>query len=203
MWRNYRRKLWGEIITGNYEEKLSRKIMRRNYHRKLWGEIITENYEEKLSQEIMRRNYHRNLSASIYHHAKNVGIIGILAYPKIKSKRRIQWCRHLTYRWIDNLNIKGVIVLDRYRIQWCRLLTYRWIDNLNIKGVIVLDRYRIQWCRRLTELELCLVSPMGLVTVQVIMIATWRSEDLKILNVRYCLCNFNSSYKFTNIYQFS
>ena len=26
--------------------------MRRNYHRKLLGEIITGNYEEKLSQEI-------------------------------------------------------------------------------------------------------------------------------------------------------
>ena len=26
--------------------------MRRNYHRKLWGEIITGNYEEKLSKEI-------------------------------------------------------------------------------------------------------------------------------------------------------
>ena len=62
--------------------------MRRNYHRKLWGEIITGNYEEKLSQEIMRRNYHRKLSASIYHHAKNVRIIGILPYPKIKSKRK-------------------------------------------------------------------------------------------------------------------
>ena len=37
----------------------------------------------------MRRNYHWKLSASIYHHAKNVGIIGILAYPKIKSKRKI------------------------------------------------------------------------------------------------------------------
>ena len=36
----------------------------------------------------MRRNYHRKLSASIYHHAKNVRIIGILAYPKIKSKRK-------------------------------------------------------------------------------------------------------------------
>ena len=35
----------------------------------------------------MRRNYHWKLSASIYHHAKNVGIIGILPYPKIKSKR--------------------------------------------------------------------------------------------------------------------
>ena len=31
----------------------------------------------------MSRNYYRNLSASIYHHAKNMGIIGILAYPKI------------------------------------------------------------------------------------------------------------------------
>ena len=51
--------------------------MRRNYHIKLWGEIITGNYEGKLSQEIMRRNYHRKLSASIYHHAKNVGIIEI------------------------------------------------------------------------------------------------------------------------------
>jgi hypothetical protein len=45
--------------------------MRRNYQRKLGEEIITGNYEEKLS-------------ASIYHHAKNVGIIGILPYPKIK-----------------------------------------------------------------------------------------------------------------------
>ena len=75
-------------MTGNYEEKLSQETMRRNYHRKLWGEIITENYEEKLSQEITRRNYHRKLLASIYHHAKNVGIIGILAYSKIKSKRK-------------------------------------------------------------------------------------------------------------------
>ena len=28
------------------------------------------------------RNYYRKLSASKYHNAKNVGIIGILAYPK-------------------------------------------------------------------------------------------------------------------------
>ena len=68
-------KLWGEIITGNYEEKLSQEIMKRNFHRKLWGEIITGNYEDKLS-------------ASIYHHAKNVVIIGILAYPKINSRRK-------------------------------------------------------------------------------------------------------------------
>jgi hypothetical protein len=33
----------------------------------------------------MRRNYHRKLSASIYHHAKNLGIIGILVYPKIRQ----------------------------------------------------------------------------------------------------------------------
>ena len=46
----------------------------------------------------MRKNYHRKLSASIYHHAKNVGIIGILPYPKIKSKRkrgkRAENCSH-------------------------------------------------------------------------------------------------------------
>ena len=36
----------------------------------------------------MRRNYHSKLSASMFQHAKNVGIIGILAYPKIKSKRK-------------------------------------------------------------------------------------------------------------------
>ena len=46
----------------------------------------------------MRRNFHRKLSASIYHHAKNVGIIGILPYPKIKSKRkrgkRAENCSH-------------------------------------------------------------------------------------------------------------
>ena len=36
----------------------------------------------------MSRNYHKKLSASIYHHAKIVGIIGILVYPKIKSKRK-------------------------------------------------------------------------------------------------------------------
>ena len=63
------------------------------------GEIITGNYEEKLSQEIMRRNYHRILSASIYHQAKNVGIIGILPYPKIKSKRkRGNRCAPLSFR---------------------------------------------------------------------------------------------------------
>ena len=33
----------------------------------------------------MRRNYYRKLSARIYHHAKNVGIIGILAFLKTKS----------------------------------------------------------------------------------------------------------------------
>ena len=60
MKRNYHRKLWGEIITGNFDEKLSQEIMRRNYHRKLWGknyhrklwgEIITGNYEEKLGRK--------------------------------------------------------------------------------------------------------------------------------------------------------
>ena len=46
-------------------------------------EIITGNYEWKLLQEIMSGNYYRKLSASIYHQAENVSIIGILSYPKI------------------------------------------------------------------------------------------------------------------------
>ena len=50
MRRNYHRKLWKEIITGNYEEKLSQEIMRRNYYRQLWGEIITKNYPENLQK---------------------------------------------------------------------------------------------------------------------------------------------------------
>ena len=36
----------------------------------------------------MRINYHRKLSASIYHHAKNVGIIGILPYPKFSQSAK-------------------------------------------------------------------------------------------------------------------
>jgi hypothetical protein len=36
----------------------------------------------------MRRNYRRKLSASIYHHAKNVGIIGILAYQKLSQSAK-------------------------------------------------------------------------------------------------------------------
>ena len=52
MRRNYYRKLWDEIITENYEEKLLQKIS---------GEIITEYYEEKLLQkisgEIITENY--------------------------------------------------------------------------------------------------------------------------------------------------
>ena len=53
------------------------------YEQKLLQEIITGNYEEKILQGITRRNYYRKLSASIYHHARNVGIIGILAYRNI------------------------------------------------------------------------------------------------------------------------
>ena len=47
---------------------------------------MCDNYEQKLLQEIITGNYHRKLSASIYHHVNNVGIIGILAYPKITLK---------------------------------------------------------------------------------------------------------------------
>ena len=48
--------------------------MSGNYYRKSSQEIITGKYHRKLSQEIITGNYH---------HAKNVGIIGILAYPKM------------------------------------------------------------------------------------------------------------------------
>ena len=56
--------------------------------RELITKIMSDNYEQKLSAEIISRNYYRKLSSSIYHYAKNVGIIGILAYPK-KSKTNI------------------------------------------------------------------------------------------------------------------
>jgi hypothetical protein len=59
-------KNYGAItMSRNYEEKLSQEIMSRYYHRKLWGEIITVNYQ------------------LVYYDAENVGIIGILPYPKI------------------------------------------------------------------------------------------------------------------------
>ena len=52
---------------------------------------ISRNYEQKLLQEIITGNYpgnyHRKLSASIYHHAKKFGIIGILAYPKTTTTK--------------------------------------------------------------------------------------------------------------------
>ena len=44
---------------------------------------MSRNYYRKLSQEIITGNHYRKLSASIYHQAKNVGNIGILAYPKM------------------------------------------------------------------------------------------------------------------------
>ena len=44
---------------------------------RLITKIMTRNYEEKLSAEIMTRNYQL-----VYYRSENVGIIGILAYPK-------------------------------------------------------------------------------------------------------------------------
>ena len=59
--------------------KAQRKVDNKNYD----AIIMSRNYYRKLLQEIITGNYHRKLSASKYHQAKNVGIIGILAYPKI------------------------------------------------------------------------------------------------------------------------
>ena len=50
------------------------------------------NYEQKLLLEIIRGNYYRKLSDSIYLHAKNVGIIGILAYPINKKLFELKKC---------------------------------------------------------------------------------------------------------------
>ena len=52
--------------------------MRRNYQQKLWHEIISRNYDTKLSGDIMTQNY-----KLVYYVSQNVGIIGILAYPKM------------------------------------------------------------------------------------------------------------------------
>ena len=41
-----------------------------------------KNYDAITITEINTGNYDRKLSASIYHHAENVGFIGIRAYPK-------------------------------------------------------------------------------------------------------------------------
>ena len=48
----------------NYQEKLSREIIRRNYDTKLSGEIVTRNYD------------------LVYYVAQNLGIKGILACRK-------------------------------------------------------------------------------------------------------------------------
>ena len=42
----------------------------------------------------MSGNNYRKLSASIYHHAKNVGIIGILLYPKNQNDQNLgKWTK--------------------------------------------------------------------------------------------------------------
>ena len=42
---------------------------------------MTRNYDEKLSAEIMTRNYQL-----VYYRSENVGIIGILTYPKMTQQ---------------------------------------------------------------------------------------------------------------------
>ena len=59
--------------------KAQRKVDYKNYD----AITMSRNYQQKLSAEIMTRNYQEKLSASIYYVAENVGIIGILAYPKM------------------------------------------------------------------------------------------------------------------------
>ena len=53
----------------------------KGYIEREWKEI--EHSYKNYVAITMSRNYYRKLSASIYHHTKNVGIVGILAYPKM------------------------------------------------------------------------------------------------------------------------
>ena len=71
MRRNYHRKLWGEIITGNYEEKLSQEIIRRNYHRKLWEKIITGN---DMRWRVREREIHTNRGEASTDHPLGEGL---------------------------------------------------------------------------------------------------------------------------------
>ena len=67
--------------------------MRRNYEEKLWGEIMFENYQ------------------LVYYDAENVGIIGILAYPKSTSKKKdSEVIQSETVIWIFKLNLRIFIL---------------------------------------------------------------------------------------------
>ena len=59
-------------------KKAQRKVDYKNYD----AITMRRNYDTKLSGEIMTRNYQL-----VYHVAENVGIIGILTYPKTRHKR--------------------------------------------------------------------------------------------------------------------
>ena len=60
-------------------------MQRKVDYKKYEAITMRGNYEWKLLQEIITRNYYRKLSASIHNHSKNVGIIGILPYPKMHA----------------------------------------------------------------------------------------------------------------------
>ena len=57
----------------------------------------------------MSRNYYRKLSASIDHHTINVGIIGILAYPKKGDLFCEQHCLHELN--LDGKSVKGFLII--------------------------------------------------------------------------------------------
>ena len=70
----------------------------------------------------MRRNYYRKFSASIYHHAKNVGIIRKLAYPKIFLSMNFRVVHTLTKLdakksfFTCSMNHEFKLFLDRFDI---------------------------------------------------------------------------------------
>ena len=87
----------------------------------------------------MRRNYYRKLSASKYNHAKNVGLIEILAYPNI-----VFWparvCIEILYRRVSVELYKSTI--------HSFLLTTRTYQTCKIWRLIYFGKFVLSWNKR-------------------------------------------------------
>ena len=76
----------------------------------------------------MSGNYYRKLSASTYHPAKNVGIIGILAYPKTLAKKlhiqKVHPCHilFLSSNFVNNFKVVFPVVIKPKKIKLSRTL---------------------------------------------------------------------------------
>ena len=108
---------------------MQRKVDYKNYEQKLWGKIITGNYEEKLS-------------ASIYHQAKNVGIIGILVYLKTLAKKlhiqKVHPCNilFLSSNFVNVINKSKINKVIKKTMTIHQMFT---ITNKNLKMFMLLN----------------------------------------------------------------